>query len=319
VKSCFVLIFFILISLRGACQFPPAAGISGSTAIHADSSIFVSWAHACYVQRGFQNIAQPEFGLVSYGNDYDAIGKADNQVVSLGDAGIAILTFTPPICDKEGFDFAVFENSFNDSFLELAFVEVSSDSLHWFRFPAISLTPANNQIGTFGSVDATQIHNLAGKYRVLYGTPFDISDIEDNVYLNKQNIKYVKIIDVIGTIDSTYASFDSQGHIINDPYPTTFNTGGFDLDAVGVIHSDENAIDNNSLARAFIAPNPCDDVINIIQAPQKFEVIIYDKYGIEVLKKSNATQIQLSTLSSGVYFLRIENQEINQLFKIIKR
>ncbi|NSW46024.1 MAG: T9SS type A sorting domain-containing protein [Bacteroidales bacterium] len=318
-KLSFVLILFILISLRGVCQFPPAAGMIGSTAIYADSNIFVSWANNCYIQRGYQNIAQPELGLVSYGNDYDAIGKANNQVVSLGDAGIAILTFSPSICDKEGFDFAVFENSFNDTFLELAFVEISSDSLHWFRFPAISLTPANNQIGTFGSVDATQIHNLAGKYRVLYGTPFDISDIEDNIYLNKQNIKYVKIIDVIGTIDSTYASFDSQGHIINDPYPTAFNTGGFDLDAVGVIHPNENAIDNNSLALAFIAPNPCDDVINIIQAPQNLEVIIYDEYGIEVLKKSNATQIQLSTLSSGVYFLRIENQEINQLFKIIKR
>jgi len=291
----------------------------GSTAIHADSNIFVSWANNCYIQRGYQNIAQPELGIVSYGNEYDAIGKANNQVVSLGDAGIAILTFTPPICDKEGFDFAVFENSFNDSFLELAFVEVSSDSLHWYRFPAISLTPANNQIGTFGSVDATQIHNLAGKYRVLYGTPFDISDIEDNIHLNKQNIKYVKIIDVIGTIDSTYASFDSQGHIINDPYPTTFNTGGFDLDAVGVIHSCENTVNQTSLPYLFIAPNPCDDVINIIQAPQNFQVIISNEYGFEVLKISNTTQIKLSTLSSGVYFLRIQNQEINQLFKIIKR
>jgi hypothetical protein len=36
--------------------------------------------------------------------------------------------------------------------------------------------------------------------------------------------------------ENNYASCDSQGHQINDPWPTPFPTGGFDLDAVGVIH-----------------------------------------------------------------------------------
>ncbi|MFN6048554.1 MAG: T9SS C-terminal target domain-containing protein, partial [Bacteroidota bacterium] len=51
---------------------------------------------------------------------------ASNGVVSLGDGGIATLTFDPPITNGDGFDFAVFENTFLDTFLELAFVEVST-------------------------------------------------------------------------------------------------------------------------------------------------------------------------------------------------
>jgi len=46
----------------------------------------------------------------------------------------------------------------------------------------------------------------------------------------------VKVIDVIGTIDPQYASRDSFGNIVNDPYPTPFGSCGFDLDAVGVIN-----------------------------------------------------------------------------------
>ena len=38
--------------------------------------------------------------------------------------------------------------------------------------------------------------------------------------------------------ENDYASYDSQRHQINDPWPTAFDigTGGFDLDAVGVIN-----------------------------------------------------------------------------------
>jgi len=59
-----------------------------------------------------------------------------------------------------GFDFAVFENSFNDSFLELAFVEVSSDGINFVRFPATSNTQTDVQITGFGTIDPTYINNL---------------------------------------------------------------------------------------------------------------------------------------------------------------
>jgi hypothetical protein len=60
-------------------------------------------------------------GHTSYGDDSCALGPADNNVVSLGDSGYAIVKFDIPISDGPGFDFAVFENAFDDEFLELAF------------------------------------------------------------------------------------------------------------------------------------------------------------------------------------------------------
>ena len=54
----------------------------------------------------------------------------------LGDDGSLVLTFPAPIADGAGPDFAVFENAFSTEFLELAFVEVSSDGTNFTRFPA---------------------------------------------------------------------------------------------------------------------------------------------------------------------------------------
>ena len=74
--------------------------------------------------------------IVDFGEPEDATGMAgDGRVVSLGDGGVAILTFDTPLSDGPGPDFAVFENAFLETFLELAFVEVSSDDVNYFRFP----------------------------------------------------------------------------------------------------------------------------------------------------------------------------------------
>jgi hypothetical protein len=45
----------------------------------------------------------------------------------------------------------------------------------------------------------------------------------------------VRIVDVVGSL--TLGSVDSLGNVVNDPYPTAFASGGFDLDAVGVLHA----------------------------------------------------------------------------------
>ena len=115
------------------------------------------------------------FGLVD-----NALGKSDatianpNPVVSLGDGGHITLSFATPITNGPGADFAVFENGFADSFLELAFVEVSSDGTNFFRFPSHSLTSTGAQVASFGTLDTTNIDGLAGKYRAGFGTPFDL-------------------------------------------------------------------------------------------------------------------------------------------------
>ncbi|MCX8079931.1 MAG: T9SS type A sorting domain-containing protein [Bacteroidia bacterium] len=295
-------------------QFPGPVGTPGTTAIFKDSTIFVNWASNCVVTRGFMDIAQPTLGLTSFGADTNGTKKAGvNGVVSLGDGGYAILTFPKPIMNGPGPDFAVFENAFNDTFLELAFVEVSSDGINYFRFPSVSNTQTLTQIGPFSnSGDATKLHNLAGKYRVNYGTPFDLQDMLNIPGLNVNHITHVKVIDVVGCIQAPYATYDSQNKPINDPYPTNFNTGGFDLDAVGVIHQNNNVgLTENEWVSSLIAyPQPASDFV-YVSLPSGLvpeQIILYDMSGKKVAIEKQPV-IETRHLTSGIYWLEIQTNE----------
>src|SRR5690606_5463092 len=142
-----------LVSAQG--PYAPAAGLPGSTAIHMDSSAFVDWAFGCSVDRGYLDITNKPLGYANAGADFNATDQADGLTVSLGDSGIAIMSFLFPIVNGPGHDFAVFENSFSNNFLELAKVWVSSNGIDFFEFPAHSLTPDTANIGSFGSTDPT--------------------------------------------------------------------------------------------------------------------------------------------------------------------
>lgn len=271
IKKMFYAIFFYLslhtnniFSQSG--PFEPAAGQVGSTAIYKDSNIIKTWATGIELYRGWLNIADTSIyyngsNKASFGYPSIALGQAHEDsyhVVSLGDGGIATLTFDRPIKNDQGPDFVIFENGFSDTFLELAFVEVSSDGQHFVRFPSVSLTQTTTQVSTFGNLDPTNIHNLAGKYRQGYGTPFDLQDIIDSSNIDLNNIRFVRVIDVVGNIDNSYATFDSQGNKVNDPWPTPFHSCGFDLDAVGII----NTADTFSIAYFDELPLPPDSYWN---------------------------------------------------------
>ncbi len=267
----FSIIFMVACSTAANAQFPPPAGQPGTTAMYKDSSAFISWASYATITRGYINIADTTVtyngvNKATYGSYLYASGPADELVVSLGDHGSALLTFDSPIVNGPGPDFAVFENAFGDDFLELAFVEVSSDGQRFVRFPAVSLTQDTVQVSTFGTLDATKINNLAGKYRLTYGTPFDLDDIKDSTGIDLKHITHVRIVDVVGCIQSPYATFDSQGHRVNDPWPTPFDTGGFDLDAVGVIHNaaQHGGIgEQNLLSNLSMYPNPVSGYLTV--------------------------------------------------------
>jgi len=223
-----------------AGPYAPPAGVAGSDAVAADNAAFVQWADGGTVSRGRTDITSMASPAAGFGTIADAFGVADAAgnsslpVISLGDGGSAALTFARPIQDVPGPDFAVFENSFDDTFLELAHVEVSSNGLDFYRFPSVSLTQTTVQVGTFGLVDATDVSNLAGKYRRGFGTPFDLAGMK-GLYplLDTQRITHVRVVDVVGSIGVAFGTRDSLGNLINDPFKTNFSTGGFDLDAVG--------------------------------------------------------------------------------------
>lgn len=149
------------------------------------------------------------------------------DVVPLGRGGQLTVAFARPIRNGPGFDFAVFENGFDAFFLELAWVEVSSDGENFFRFPNSSLTP--NPVGAFQipAIDPTRVSGLASKYAAGYGTPFDLASLPVEV----ESIRFVRLVDIVGDGNAR----DSAGRVIYDPYQTEL-TAGFDLDAVGVLH-----------------------------------------------------------------------------------
>jgi len=326
-KKSFLLSSLTLLVLSVFSQGPyaPPAGQPGTTAIHKDFIRFVFWATGCTITRGFQDISNAGLGNTTVGTNASVIGKSGiNGVVSLGDGGSAILTFNAPIINGAGADFAVFENSFSDDFLELAFVEVSSDGINFFRFDAISLTDTSVQTGSFGSTDATNLYNLAGKYRAQYGTPFDLDELAGTVGLDINNITHIKIIDVIGNINPLYATYDSQNRIVNDPWPTAFGSSGFDLDAVGIINSSATAINElNSNTLLNLYPNPVKDVLNIeLDKKEEYKYSIFNFNGKKVIEGrfNNANyQIDLNNLKSGIYFLRLSSNKTIITKKVIKQ
>ncbi len=315
--------FFTLSKLFAQGPYAPAVGNEGCAAIHKDSAVFEAWATHCNLQRGWQNIADTSLGKPTIGDSLSATGfSMTNGLVSLGDGGTATLAFNGYIYNDSGADFAVFENSFDGMFLELAFVEVSSDGINFFRFDAVSLTPNTVQLDNNAQMDATYIHNLAGKYRASYGTPFDLAELDGISGLDISQISHVRIIDVVGSINPLFGTYDSQSNIINDPYPTPFTQGGFDLDAVGVIHFSTTSIEEQLESQFNIYPNPFNEVLTIQNNDNSIiTYLLSDVYGKLLASETTQTsnfQLQTSNFSKGIYFLTITKDNKRFTKKLIK-
>jgi len=324
----FSLVFYLLLlfTIPVISQYAPGAGIQGTTAIHKDSSVFVNWAKNCSVTVGQEDISNPQSNLASAGDSSMAIGSPGNGIVSLGDGGEAILTFERFIQNGPDWDFAIFENSFSNTFLELGFVEVSSNGTDYFRFPATSLTQDTIQIDAFGSVNPTDINNLAGKYRANYGTPFDLEELINEPNLDVSSISHIKIIDVVGSINNNYCNYDQYSNKINDPFPTPFTSSGFDLDAVGVINEaalDILNINHSDFLRIIKISNRCIEYRLNSNQSEQFNVTIFDLTGKVIFQKSeiisNKSQniIELKSFKSGIYLLNIFTKENNYTKKFI--
>jgi len=202
-------------------------------AVVSDSKLIKEWA---------SGYLEP----VTFGEDVDenwkdpekALGKAEGNsedVVSLGRGGEIVLTFENAAINGERFDFAIFENAFNEGALELAFVEVSSDGEKFVRFDSRYLgTEPISEYGT--NMKALDISGLAGKYKRGIGTAFDLGDLSDKEAVKRgdvdlDNIKFIKIIDITG--DGSIK--DSSGNKIYDPWPTK-GSAGFDLDGACILN-----------------------------------------------------------------------------------
>ncbi len=314
------LFFLLLLNTAFGQSFAPAPGFPGSTAIYKDSNVFVNWASGVTINRGPMDLQNPGNGLAAYGVPDDALGFPDVQPVSFGDGGEAILTFPFAIVNGPGPDFAVFENGFTDHYMEFAHVEVSSDGVSFFRFASISEAPTDVQLTNFSFSNCAYVHNLAGKYRQEYGTPFDLEEMVGISGLDVNAVTHIRLIDVVGSIDSLYGTMDSQGNLINDPFPTAFESGGFDLDAIGVIHQAEEAGMTSLMTDIRCYPNPVEHLLHATWNGEA-DAELKDLNGKTVWEGTDLTNIDLdlSGFNSGVYFLHLMRHGDHSVQKIIKR
>lgn len=227
------------------------------------NAAFGAWAAFVETYAPVPGITEP------FDNPANALGPVSanhfDGVVSLGDLdetqiaanippGSITLGFDVTVIDGPGPDFVVFENGSGDAsslFAELAYVEVSTDGETFARFPSLSLTPS--PVGPWSHLNPTQVYNLPGKHannqyaaNPSWGTPFDLAELTDHPAVlagtvDLQDIRYVRLVDIPGTGDF----LDALGNPIYDPWYTANseftgsfgNSGGFDLEAVGVLNA----------------------------------------------------------------------------------
>ncbi len=213
-----------------AFEASPRDPMTAPDAIAFDDPRLIDWA-AGFVPPRWGKDLSPEWQDPTL-----ALGPATglwDDATSLGNDGAMTLVFEPPIADVPGPDIAVFENGFSELFLELAWVEVSSNGVDFVRFA--SLSSQEGQVSAYGTLDPREVMGVAGRFEAGFGTTLDLATLlQDPLVLTKRvdlsAITHVRVVDIVG--DGT--AMDSFGHPIFDPTPT-YASAGFDLEAIGVI------------------------------------------------------------------------------------
>jgi hypothetical protein len=138
-----------------------------------------------------------------------------------------------------------------------------------------------------------------------YGVPFDLAELKDSQNY-QTSFQYVRITDVVGSINPNLGSKDSKGNMINDPWPTPFASSGFDLDAVGVIHQSTTTNKVNSLHENLFCKYNKNIRTLTFAKPLNENIAIYSNAGIIVFhQKINGSKLIVpQNLSEGIYYLQ---------------
>jgi hypothetical protein len=124
---------------------------------------------------------------------------------------------------------------------------------------------------------------------------------------------------------SGHASHDQAGKKINDPYPTNFPTGGFDLDAVAAMHMYATGIATNNVNKGIgFYPNPASENITVHTAQNSSEqqIRIVSVTGTEMMRVNTTgqeTEVSTTQLPAGFYQVMVfDNNQTVWTGKLVK-
>lgn len=225
-------------------------GTVSQLTIKAETPTVKGWAYRVVDYcpgKDLTSFTDPERALGNwFAHRSETISDPVYDVVSLGNGGSLTLEWKVSACNGIGPDFAVFENGItaneNSVFAELAFVEVSSDGVHFERFDSVS--NGRERVVDGGQIAADSIYGLAGAKPLGYGTLFDLDELAGREAvldgrLDLNRVRFLRLIDISGcekNVDGYEASFDSFGNLIFDAFKT-YGSAGFDAACTAVLNS----------------------------------------------------------------------------------
>ncbi|EMQ94007.1 hypothetical protein D778_01191 [Xanthomarina gelatinilytica] len=155
--------------------------------------------------------------------------------------------------------------------------------------------------GTFSATNVTTLDpatdnlNLDAEYKPTSASNY-IVDQGDNAYYD----------------EALFGDLDLSGN--DRVFNTTIDLGAYEYNST--LSVDDISLDENTVK---LYPNPATDVVNIKTNQTIKNVAVFNVNGQKVLEIANQSQINISNLPTGMYFLSINTNQSNQTIKILKQ
>ena len=167
---------------------------------------------------------------------------------------------------------------------------------------AIANVPSNaGTYGTFSTTNLTTLDpatdnlNLDAEYKPTSASNY-IVDQGDNAYYD----------------EALFGDLDLAG--ITRIFNTTIDLGAYEYNST--LSVDAISLNTNSIK---LYPNPATDVVNIKTNQTIENVSVFNVNGQKVLEIDNQSQINISNIPTGMYFLNINTNQSNQTIKFLKQ
>ena len=156
---------------------------------------------------------------------------------------------------------------------------------------------------------AVSFRNIVGEDSLAYG---------GEIWLEGGDVTYES--DEWATVDMefTLEDFDLEKVTALEIYVDGQPNGSVIIDDVVFGDIDvTDVIDAFSETDIQVYPNPASDYLRIRNAGQVFDVAIFNITGQHLLSVQNKEQIDISSLKSGLYFVRVSANDVSDTFKVL--